>query len=343
MLSLVEVFRVRTFAILKGQRGQSIIQVMVASAIMGILMTAIVSVQSSQSQENRALGEKMGALDLQRSITVALADGAVCMYLLANTPANTFDSTKLPQTITLAPPLYSSVVAGVPGPILAQVGSAPSIIANSLIVKSIGLTITAGAANTYNGNLNVNWDNTKMVRPINPAAGGVILTVDVSNPTSAKITGCMGNGGAAAPCWQQAGVDLYETCATKVGVGGYTTPQYELDAGPGTVQAQSFLYSSDARLKTGITTLDGYSLARKLRGVAFTWKSDQTKDVGLIAQEVQKVVPELVRTDKNGMMSVKYANLTAILIEAFKTQDEKMDEMSVRLRALEEKLGGSQQ
>ncbi|MDM8557312.1 tail fiber domain-containing protein [Candidatus Parabeggiatoa sp. HSG14] len=84
--------------------------------------------------------------------------------------------------------------------------------------------------------------------------------------------------------------------------------------------AKSFQTSSDEQLKQNIQTLGG-SLAKlaQLRGVRFNWKEDtEEKQIGLVAQEVEKVFPELVSTDSEGYKSIAYGKLTAVLIEAVK-------------------------
>ncbi len=75
------------------------------------------------------------------------------------------------------------------------------------------------------------------------------------------------------------------------------------------------------------------SLVRRLRGVSWEWREDvqsehSGKDMGVIAQEVEEVFPELVHTDEDGYKSVNYAGLIAPLIEAVK-------ELDARLEALE--------
>ncbi|MFN8207970.1 MAG: tail fiber domain-containing protein [Bacteroidales bacterium] len=84
-----------------------------------------------------------------------------------------------------------------------------------------------------------------------------------------------------------------------------------------------FKSSSDIRLKENIIPLKG-SLEKlmQLEGHMYTWKNDpqHTPDLGLIAQEVEKVMPELVLTDVEGIKSVKYMQLTAVLLEALKEQ-----------------------
>lgn len=80
--------------------------------------------------------------------------------------------------------------------------------------------------------------------------------------------------------------------------------------------------SSDLRFKKDIVEVDGaLNDILNLRGVTYYWKDenkDQSKQMGLIAQEVEKVFPEVVETDASGYKSVAYQNLVAPLIEAIK-------------------------
>jgi hypothetical protein len=92
------------------------------------------------------------------------------------------------------------------------------------------------------------------------------------------------------------------------------------DTMTGTLTATGFFYSSDARLKHDVQSLpDGLALIEKLRGVTFKWNKDDSDDVGLIAQEVEQVFPQLVSTNpQTGFKAVKYGNLVAPLIESTK-------------------------
>ena len=87
------------------------------------------------------------------------------------------------------------------------------------------------------------------------------------------------------------------------------------------------VHSSDQRLKKNITTLDGaLDKVLNLRGVSFEWKKVEGRmsnpqkgiQIGVVAQEVEAVVPELVKTGVEVYKSVAYANITALLIEAVK-------------------------
>ncbi|MBU1046256.1 tail fiber domain-containing protein [Patescibacteria group bacterium] len=127
-----------------------------------------------------------------------------------------------------------------------------------------------------------------------------------------------------------------------VGIGGTVSPDYTLDV-QGTLRAYGITDASDIRLKTNIRNLtrgrSPYSEVtnggvrplsqtsatlqniQKLRGVKFEWKDSTfgTGDqIGFIAQEVEKVYPELVSTDNDGLKSVQYGKFTAVLLEAVK-------------------------
>lgn len=87
----------------------------------------------------------------------------------------------------------------------------------------------------------------------------------------------------------------------------------------GDVKATSFISTSDERLKTDIHPVEGLAKVLGLRGVRFRWRESGAAAVGLIAQEVEKVFPELVVTDKStGYKAIRYGSLVAPLIEAVK-------------------------
>ena len=95
--------------------------------------------------------------------------------------------------------------------------------------------------------------------------------------------------------------------------------------------------SSDERLKENVTLIEGaLDKVEAMRGVEFDWivKEDihinHGHDLGVIAQEVEAVLPVLVQTRENGYKAVKYDKLTAVLIEAVK-------ELSARVKELESK------
>ena len=95
----------------------------------------------------------------------------------------------------------------------------------------------------------------------------------------------------------------------------------------GNMQATAFLYSSDRKLKENIRNLSSVTINKllQLEGVSFMWKDGKKKNMGFIAQEVEKLFPELVSTDKyTGLKSVQYAGLLAPLIETVKKQHQEI-------------------
>ena len=89
---------------------------------------------------------------------------------------------------------------------------------------------------------------------------------------------------------------------------------------------------SDERLKENIETLDG-SKVLEMRGVSYTKEGKESS--GVIAQELEKVAPELVETadDEMGTKSVAYGNLVGYLIEAVKDQQKQIDELKAKLES----------
>jgi hypothetical protein len=100
------------------------------------------------------------------------------------------------------------------------------------------------------------------------------------------------------------------------------------------MQAGNFNTTSDIKLKENVVTLENsLDKIKAMRGVSFDWKDSGKSTIGLIAQEVEQVLPELVEhNQEDDVKTVSYANIVAVLIEAIKEQQVQID-------ALKEKLG----
>jgi len=105
----------------------------------------------------------------------------------------------------------------------------------------------------------------------------------------------------------------------------------------------NFYTPSDQRLKTKIETLSkALQAIDQLRGVRFEYK-DQKRyakgpKIGVIAQELQKVFPEMVTKGVDGYLKVDYTQLTAVLIQAIKEQQLQINEMNIRLNRQQEQI-----
>jgi len=147
--------------------------------------------------------------------------------------------------------------------------------------------------------------------------------------------------------------------ATGVGINTAPVPSAALSVN-GNIVATTVLASggvsssSDARLKQLISPIQGaLQKILELRGVTYYWKKKviqekqlhDSRQIGLIAQEVEPILPEVVTTDSNGMKSIAYSNLTAVLIEALKDQQRQIehlrtdrDQLEKRMQELEKKV-----
>ena len=95
-------------------------------------------------------------------------------------------------------------------------------------------------------------------------------------------------------------------------------------------------YSSDERLKDNIVRISNpIDKVKQIKGVEFDWNGKQDvykgHDVGVIAQDIEKVLPELVITRDSGFKAVKYEKIIALLIEAVKDQQSQIDELKSKL------------
>ncbi|UCC45438.1 MAG: tail fiber domain-containing protein [Candidatus Zixiibacteriota bacterium] len=121
-------------------------------------------------------------------------------------------------------------------------------------------------------------------------------------------------------------------------------PQYRVDVA-GDVHASSFPTSSDVRFKKNIRKLDNVlEKLDQIRGVSFDWnakyeelgRSTGHREIGVIAQEVEKAFPELVSTwADEDYRAVDYGRMTAVLIEAIKELKAENESLKQRIEKLE--------
>lgn len=101
----------------------------------------------------------------------------------------------------------------------------------------------------------------------------------------------------------------------------------------GNVTSPFFYSESDAVLKEDIEPITNpLKKILKLAGVTFTWKKSKQSGLGVIAQEVEKIVPEIVSTNLNGHKTVSYDSLVPILIEAVKEQQKQIEYLKKKIK-----------
>ncbi len=135
-----------------------------------------------------------------------------------------------------------------------------------------------------------------------------------------------------------------------VGIGGQGSSSNQLTVASGGSSYQLYVSgtayctgtwsASDIRWKKNIEPLQNtLEKVSRLQGVSYEWKLDEFPNqgfkkgiqIGLVAQDVEEVMPELVHTNDNGFKAVSYDKLTAMLIEAVKKQQETINQLNARL------------
>jgi hypothetical protein len=125
-------------------------------------------------------------------------------------------------------------------------------------------------------------------------------------------------------------------------VGAQPSGSYQFEV-TGRIKSNGINETSDARFKKDIVTLDNaLGKVLQLRGVTYAWRTSEfpqkefsvRPQIGLIAQELEKVYPELVETDKLGYKSVEYSKLVAVLIEAIKEQQKLIETQKNEIEGL---------
>lgn len=215
--------------------------------------------------------------------------------------------------------------------------SGGAVYATSTSALSTGtLPVTAGGtgAATLTSNAVLVGNGTGAVQAIAPGASGNVLTSNgttwasstpgasgatLSDDTTTNTTQYIGMARATTGAWTSAYV-----ASTKL----YFNPS------TGVLNATIFNSLSDANFKENIQTIsDSTNIVNQLRGVSFDWKENGEKSFGVIAQELETIIPELVSSETvDGVekKSVNYSGIIAFLINAIQEMDKRIKELEVK-------------
>jgi hypothetical protein len=192
------------------------------------------------------------------------------------------------------------------------------------------LTVASGGA-SITGELTVTTGG------LNVSAGGAVINGGLINYNSMTVFGglTIGSGGATinGSATIRGGANIYDGATIQSG-------NLSVSAGnatvSGTMTAGEVALSSDQRIKTNVNTLaNSLSTVKQLRGVSYNLVKDNAKKIGLIAQEVEQIIPEVVLTDDTPEQykSVAYGNIVAVLIEAVKELSAKVESLEKQISA----------
>jgi len=131
----------------------------------------------------------------------------------------------------------------------------------------------------------------------------------------------------------------------KVMIGSDADPSEALHVTGNTIVTSNITayYSSDIKLKDNIRPIESAIFkVKQIRGVTFDWNEKSTElqqekghDVGLIAQEVEKVLPEIVQIREDGIKAIQYEKVVPLLVEAIKEQQVTIENLTKRIELLE--------
>ena len=167
------------------------------------------------------------------------------------------------------------------------------------------------------------------------ATSPTLVTPALGTPSSGTLTSCTGlplstgitgtlpvaNGGTGVTASTGTGSVVLSASPTFTGTVGAAAI-----TATGDIAAANFNSTSDISLKGNIQTIvDPLDKIIKLNGVTFNWKENQKPSIGVIAQELEKVLPELVT--QGDIKSVNYNGLIGVLIEAVKEQQKQIEEL----------------
>jgi len=232
-------------------------------------------------------------------------------------------------------------------------GSGNGIYANIGIISAFG----PGAASPSSGSMNINCGSNGDIsarRITSTVATGtapfvVTSTTEVANLNASRVGGRLpaGHLRGIVGVWQTSDDSknrLYFANNSRTYFGsqnGYEfrsstdTNLFSIDNSGNVAAAGEITASSDERIKTNIKTIENaLDKVTQLRGVEYDRTDIEAHQIGVIAQEVEKVLPDVVHTNEEGMKSVAYGNLVAVLIESIKDLKGEISELRAELNEL---------
>jgi hypothetical protein len=121
---------------------------------------------------------------------------------------------------------------------------------------------------------------------------------------------------------------MFATASSGNTVHKVSSTKLTFDPSTGILTSTDYNSSSDMTLKQDVVPIENpLDIISQLTGFGFTWKDSKEKSFGLSAQEVEKVIPEIVKNRTDGTKGINYMNLTAFLIEAIKDLKQEIQEL----------------
>ena len=179
---------------------------------------------------------------------------------------------------------------------------------------------------------------------INAATSGAMTSPKVSStkltyqPSTGNLSSTLftGSASATATTLTTTNATFYPTFVssntTTTNQAHQVATAFTFNASNGTLTATIVTASSDERLKENVRPIkDALSTVLQLSGVLFNRIGQTDDEIGYIAQQVEKIIPQVIHTDADGMKSLAYGNLVALLGEAIREQQQQIEELKGRI------------
>jgi len=165
--------------------------------------------------------------------------------------------------------------------------------------------------------------------------GYALDVVGTVNASALLINGAALSGGATVSDQTSSSSTFYPVITTTtsgtMSVANVSTTKLYFVPSTGTLSATVFNSLSDITLKTDIEQINGIELLNTINPVSFKWKDTGVKSYGVIAQDLEQVLPELVETNDQGLKSVSYIPIIAMLVDAVQKQQKEIDKLKTLL------------
>lgn len=218
------------------------------------------------------------------------------------------------------------------------------------------LTVAYGGTGSSTLTLNsvILGNGTSAVQAVAPGTSGNVLTSNgttwvsgaapISLPTQTSNSGkYLTTNGTTASWASVAGfastddvatnASYYPIIVTAAGgnVAKTSSSKYYFNPSLGTLYATGFSSLSDETQKTNIVTIDNaLTTVKQIESVKFEFKDGGKKSAGVIAQQLEQILPDLVNTADNGLKSVDYSGLIGYLIGAVKELSDKVEQLEAK-------------
>jgi hypothetical protein len=227
-----------------------------------------------------------------------------------------------------------------------------SISVNSALL-TVGTSFIANTTGVYHTGLinaaSINIGSSSFIANSSAVVIADPLTANGGTGTAGQVLAS--NGSTGSPYWVTAGggssaADDTTTNGTRyvlfanqttgtISTAYVSSTKLTYNPSTGTLTSTVVTASSDEKLKTNIHTIsDPIDVISNLRGVSFDRKDTGLKDFGVIAQEIEQVIPEVVHIDNDGFRSVSYNSIIGFLIEGMKQQQSKISDLEEKIQKL---------